>query len=1050
MFQRYLLAALLAFGGGLLLSCTDVTSPGEARHGHVALAPTLPGPAATALGASSTIIDNVRIVIRAADGTVVLDTIVIFPAGSDEVSIAADIPVHGDGERFRATIQLRSGETVLFEGTQDLDVQPGLQENPVRPVQVAYVGVGSDAASVTVSPGDLDIAANGSLQLVATVKDGAGIVIPDVPVGWASSAPEVASVSPNGVLTAGNVRGTAVITATTFGGIGGSSSAHVTLPPSQLRVAGGAAQTGRVGDLLATAFVVELVAADGIGVANAEVAFSAAGTGASISPSTATTDASGRASATLKLGTTAGAFTFSASAEGFSASVVATAVAGDANRIAVAEGNGQSAPTGTPLPLPLSVRVTDEFGNPGSGRQVNWTVVTAGSLAFPTSTTDAEGIASNTFTLPVATGEHVVYATLSTGGGVSFSATALARPPAAIAPISSPSQSGVAGTVAQPLTVRVTDALGEPVANANVNWNVSGSATVGAALSPTNANGVASVNANFGATAGASTITASIAGAESAQFTLLSLAGPAAIMDIVAGDNQTGPPGDPVPIPPSVRVSDSFGNPIAGVTVTFGDETGGGSVTGPVQVTDAAGVATVGSWILGSGIIVTLRAPRSARGAPRLAAAGAGIAQTLTATAGALSATFTAFAEVPVTPPSLFAAQGEGQIVNAFQPLQPLVVQAIDGSESGVPGLMIKFTVLSGGALPATFTTVTDPDGMASFAPTAGAAGPNVVQACVMPACSVVTDFTFTAITTGSIWTGNNSNNWSDPGNWSPAGIPGPTTDVFVPAGTPNFPALTANTFMNEFFMANGALINIGVFEMQIGSKVTTTGAAIFGAGSFRLTAGNAPITGSLPNLILNGTASATGKTNVNGNVTVEGGGRLDIGAGDMTVNGGFSVDPGGRLTMNNAAGTLTINGSAFFSGQDMGDTEITAGVLEVHGNFTATVFNQAFRAAGTHTTRLSGVAIQTINFLAASGADSRFQNLEITNTSANGITSSSDVYVAGTLVQGGNLTISSPRTLTVAGLMTLLAGSSTNVTGSLVPLGGCSNLGGIAAGFTC
>jgi len=63
----------------------------------------------------------------------------------------------------------------------------------------------------------------------------------------------------------------------------------------------------------------------------------------------------------------------------------------------------------------------------------------------------------------------------------------------------------------------------------------------------------------------------------------------------------SGPPGAAVVPAPSVIVSNDDGNPASGVTVTFAVTGGGGSLTGATQVTSASGVATVGSWILGSG-----------------------------------------------------------------------------------------------------------------------------------------------------------------------------------------------------------------------------------------------------------------------------------------------------------------------------------------------------------------------------------------------------------------------------------------------------------------
>ena len=53
-------------------------------------------------------------------------------------------------------------------------------------------------------------------------------------------------------------------------------------------------------------------------------------------------------------------------------------------------------------------------------------------------------------------------------------------------------------------------------------------------------------------------------------------------------------------IKPSVIVEDVHGNPVPGVSVTFAVASGGGSATGLSATTNAAGIATVGSWTLGA------------------------------------------------------------------------------------------------------------------------------------------------------------------------------------------------------------------------------------------------------------------------------------------------------------------------------------------------------------------------------------------------------------------------------------------------------------------
>jgi hypothetical protein len=83
---------------------------------------------------------------------------------------------------------------------------------------------------------------------------------------------------------------------------------------------------------------------------------------------------------------------------------------------------------------------------------------------------------------------------------------------------------------------------------------------------------------------------------------------------------QTAAPGREVAEPPSVIVRDQNGAMMAGVSVTFAVTAGGGSVTGGTVVSSASGVATVGSWTVGTAEGVN----------------------TLTATSGSLSVTFTA------------------------------------------------------------------------------------------------------------------------------------------------------------------------------------------------------------------------------------------------------------------------------------------------------------------------------------------------------------------------------------------------------------------------
>src|SRR5207244_197437 len=100
--------------------------------------------------------------------------------------------------------------------------------------------------------------------------------------------------------------------------------------------------------------------------------------------------------------------------------------------------------------------------------------------------------------------------------------------------------------------------------------------------------------------AGTETITAKVNGTVTVTQTATVNVTPAAATTIAVhdGNGQTVPAGTAVPIPPSVLVTDEFGNAVAGVAVTFAVAPGNGTITGGCQTTNASGVATVGSWTL--------------------------------------------------------------------------------------------------------------------------------------------------------------------------------------------------------------------------------------------------------------------------------------------------------------------------------------------------------------------------------------------------------------------------------------------------------------------
>ncbi|MDX2122670.1 MAG: Ig-like domain-containing protein [Gemmatimonadota bacterium] len=174
-------------------------------------------------------------------------------------------------------------------------------------------------------------------------------------------------------------------------------------------------------------------------------------------------------------------------------------------------GDLQNGTVGAALPQALRVFVTED-GDPLEGQTVVWTAQ-QGSVSAGTSQTNTNGVATIVWTLGSAAGPQTATAALAgaTGSPVTFSATGAPDVPAALVEFGGADQVGVVNTAfGAPLQVKVTDQFNNPRSGIAVDWVVqSGSATVGAASSVTNASGIASMTVTAGGTPGAAVVRAS-------------------------------------------------------------------------------------------------------------------------------------------------------------------------------------------------------------------------------------------------------------------------------------------------------------------------------------------------------------------------------------------------------------------------------------------------------------------------------------------------------------------------------------------------------------
>jgi hypothetical protein len=181
-------------------------------------------------------------------------------------------------------------------------------------------------------------------------------------------------------------------------------------------------------------------------------------------------------------------------------------------------GNGQSGAVGVMLSSALRVRVVDRLGAGVAGQTVTFAVQTGGgTLASATSVTDAEGIATNSWTLGPAAGTHTLSVTFpgTALSPVTFTAQAVGRVAGVLGLLAGGHQAAMMGT-ALPVApaVMARDEVGNPLPGITVNFVVtSGGGKVSNSSAVTGTNGVASAGTwTLGPTADGNTLTATAPG----------------------------------------------------------------------------------------------------------------------------------------------------------------------------------------------------------------------------------------------------------------------------------------------------------------------------------------------------------------------------------------------------------------------------------------------------------------------------------------------------------------------------------------------------------
>jgi len=404
-------------------------------------------------------------------------------------------------------------------------------------------------------------------------------------------------------------------------------------PAAKISLASGNEQTGKTNTALANPLVVKVADAGGNPVAGVKVNFAfgatpAGAAGHSLRTTTEMTGTNGRVSAVLTFGSQAGIYIVTASANGLLGSPLTfTATADLVNNLktlARAGGDNQSAPINTAVTDSLVVKITDAANNPVAGIGVTFALA-----AFPN---DAAGQSlSKTFVITTNTGLAAtglrlgnkigVYTVTASAAGLlnsplEFTATATTGAATNLVLVDGDQQAGTINTALQkPLMVTATDAGGNPVVGANLNFEIFSfpNGATGQRLSQsqltTDNNGQAATIFTLGDKLGSYVLTAKINGLNTSAISFTARAeftGRAEKILPAAGNNRDGQVLASLAEPFVVTVTDIAGNPIADYTVAFDinevpAEATRHSLNGSFAKTDkdgrAAAILTLGSKV---------------------------------------------------------------------------------------------------------------------------------------------------------------------------------------------------------------------------------------------------------------------------------------------------------------------------------------------------------------------------------------------------------------------------------------------------------------------
>ncbi len=382
-----------------------------------------------------------------------------------------------------------------------------------------------------------------------------------------------------------------------------------------------------------------------------------------------------------------------------------------ADSLSLISGAGQSGLGGSSSAQPVVVQARNASGAVVSGRTIYWTTSNGFVLSAASSVTDANGLASVSFTYGNygTTGIDAV----DPVGSTSARAQETSIGSDSITLISGGGQAGKVGTSAtQPLVVEIRNAAGNPIVGRTVGWtSQTGYTAVAAPYSLTNASGRASMSFSYVASPPVVNIDgtpAVIRATNSASPSLESVDATVRVLGvdfirIISARSQSGLVGS-TSAPVTAQVTNWAGVPVAGASVQWADQGGKVSLSAASTVTDANGQTSITfqyvNW--GDGEITA-----SLFG-------GTDVEDSLS------------YSSVNAGSVVLISPKGMSGAPSSVSP-DPIVVEVRSNSGSLDAGRTVTWTLTSGDAVLDAPSTLTDSNGRASVGFTFGTVNSNVL-----------------------------------------------------------------------------------------------------------------------------------------------------------------------------------------------------------------------------------------------------------------------------------------------------------------------------------